>query len=104
MFPYERAVAVWLAVAVVATAVSLARLAPGAWRPRGPLVPALCVVVAYLGVSVGYETGFVEWLDHDVFERMGGSLDDLAPWLIGAVTAAAVLTGTRLVQLVRRAR
>jgi len=77
-------------LAVVATAVAL-RLLPSSWRPRGVAVPALAAIVAFATVRVAADTGFAEWFDHDVFERIGGETDDFPTWLVAMGSAAVVL-------------
>ena len=66
------------------------RLVPRSWRPAGVLVPLLAVVVAFVVIRVAAESGFTEWLDHDVLERVGGETDDFPTWLLAGLSAAAV--------------
>lgn len=84
MFPGGRSTVMWLLVATVSTAVTAWRLAPASWRPRGVAVPAVAVVAAYLSLDTSFRTGFVQWLDHDVFERLRGGVDDVATWIVAA--------------------
>ena len=88
LYPGGRNTIMWLFVAIASTALAGWRLAPSAWRPRGPVVPAVAVVVAYLVLVATFRLGFVQWLDHDVFERFRGGVDDVATWLVAAAGAA----------------
>jgi len=84
MFPGGRSTVMWLFVATVSTAVTAWRLAPASWRPHGTAVLVAAVTAAYLSLDASFRTGFVQWLDHDVFERLRGGVDDVATWLVAA--------------------
>lgn len=89
--PYARAFQAWTVLAILTTAAALIWLAPARWRPRRPWVAVAAAVTGYLSVSVLYEVGFVEWIDHDVLSPLGGGTDDIATWLVGAGGALAVV-------------
>ena len=97
LYPGGRNTVMWLLVALVTTVVTVWRLAPTSWRPQGLLVPAVAVAAAYLALNAGFRSGFVQWLDHEVFERLRGGADDIATWLVACVGAAI---GVALVSLV----
>jgi hypothetical protein len=94
LYPGGREGPLWLAVAAVATVLVVWRIAPAAWRPGHVATAVVAFVAAYLALAAGFESGFNQWLDHDVFERLRGGVDDVATWLVGAggafLTLAAV--------------
>lgn len=89
-----------VALSLLATFIVL-RLVPPSWRPSGVVVPLAAAAVAFIAIRVAAETTFSEWLDHEVFERIGGETDDFPTWLIAGSAAAAVF---RLDTLRRRRR
>jgi hypothetical protein len=94
LYPGRREGVLWFAVAVIATAITVWRIAPETWRPRLSATVVVACVAAYLALTAGFESGFNQWLDHDVFERFRGGVDDISTWIVGAggafVTLASV--------------
>jgi hypothetical protein len=82
-------------VAVLMTLLALA-VAPRRWRSGGVVVAVLAVAGAYVAIRLGTESGFDEWLDHDVLEPLGGEVDDVGTWLIALAGALAVLAVAQL--------
>ena len=76
-------------LSVVATLLA-ARLVPRSWRPQGVVVTAAAVLVSFVLTRLSSESGLTNWLDHEVFERVGGATDDFPTWLVAGVAAAAV--------------
>jgi hypothetical protein len=83
-----------VALAILST-LAVRRLLPRRWVPSGWLPLGLAAAVAFLAIRVGADTGFSEWLDHDVFERIGGETDDFPTWLVAGSAAALVLVAGR---------
>jgi hypothetical protein len=71
------------------------RILPPKHRPSGRLVPALAVLAAFTAIRFGADSGFNEWLDHDVFEKVGGETDDFPTYLVAMVAAGVVLVVAR---------
>ena len=80
----------YVCVAVLMTLLAI-KLAPRRWGATSVVVGVLAVGGSYVAIRVGTETGFNEWLDHDVLEEIGGEVDDLSLWLIALGGALAVL-------------
>jgi hypothetical protein len=97
LYPGGREGPLWIAVAVVASLVVSWRIAPAAWRPRHVATVAVASLAAYLALAAGFESGFNNWLDHDVFEQFRGGVDDVATWLVGAGGAFAALAAVTAV-------
>jgi hypothetical protein len=97
LYPGRRESVLWLIVAVVATAVVVWRVAPVAWRPRHAPTALVACLAAYLALAAGFESGFNQWLDHEVFERFRGGVDDMATWLVAAAGAFVTLASVTAV-------
>ena len=85
----------YVCVAVLMTLLAV-KLAPRRWGTTSVVVGVLAVGGSYIAIRAATETGFNEWLDHDVLEEIGGEVDDLSLWLIALGGAVAVLAVARL--------
>jgi hypothetical protein len=104
LYAGPREAVLWFAVAVLATAIVVWRIAPAAWRPRHAVTVVVACVTAYLAVAAGFESGFIDWIDHDVLERFRGGVDDIATWIVATAGAFAVLGAVNLLTARRRGR
>ena len=80
-----------LLVLVACATLAVRRLLPARLRPNGAVAPLAAAGAAFAAVRIAADSGFAEWLDHDVFERIGGETDDFPTWLTALVVAGVVL-------------